>query len=468
MTGAARPLVQPEPPIDRFLSPFREFFASTTSSGILLILAAVVALVWANSPFADSYEALFDAPISIGAGDAMFTRSVHFWINDALMAVFFLLVGLEIKREVLIGELATVRTALLPVAAAFGGATLPALLFLGIAGSSAEARPGWGIPMATDIAFALGVLALLGSRVPFGLRVFLAALAIVDDLLAVIVIAVFYTADLSLGALAAAGVVVVALALANVLGVRRPIVYAALGVLLWVTVLASGVHATIAGVILALTIPARRRIDTPEFVGRARALLDRLDPAPADAAAAEAEKADEAASHDDQAALLELEDATEKVQAPMLRMEHALHPWVSFGIVPLFALANAGVRLPADPIGALGQPVVLGVGVGLIVGKLIGISLATWLVVRLGVAALPAGVAWRHVVGVAGLGGIGFTMSLFIAELAYGDGPLLALAKVGILLASIVSAGVGGTLLVLAGRRDRAERHRAERERAGA
>ena len=426
----------PQEPVDRLLAPFREFSAREASGGVLLMGAALIALVWANSPVADSYVSLWRTPVTIGIGDASLSKSLHLWINDGLMAIFFLVVGLEIKREVLVGELASPRRAILPIAAAVGGAVLPAILFLLIAGGNPEAARGWGVPMATDIAFALGVLALLGSRAPVGLKIFLTALAIVDDLLAVMVIALFYSSDISLTALAAAAVILVILVAVNRLGVRRPLVYALLGIGLWIAILQSGIHATIAGVLLAMNIPARTRIDPIDFLDRARGFIADFGRDVGD---------DPDAAH--HAALWELEDLTESAQAPMLRMEHALHPWVAFLIVPLFALSNAGVPLVGDPAAIATAPLVLGVIVGLIVGKQIGITLAAWLVVRSGLASLPHGVSWRHIYGAAWLGGIGFTMSLFVGDLAYGESPALALSKIGILAASVI-AGVGGYLIL--------------------
>jgi NhaA family Na+:H+ antiporter len=429
----------PAQPIDRALAPLRQFTANAASGGLLLMAAAVVALAWANSPFAASYTSVWETNLSVSVGGVGLSKPLILWINDGLMAIFFLVVGLEIKREVLVGELATVRRAALPIAAAAGGAVVPAVLYLVIAGGAGgEAARGWGIAMATDIAFALGVLALLGTRAPVALRVFLTALAIVDDLIAVLVIAIFYTDDLSGSALAAAGVILVLLVVANRLGVRRPLAYVVLGVLLWVAVLQSGVHATVAGVLLALTIPATVRLDGHAFAERARALIARVDHRPGDGGRRMR------SSH---AALWELEDLTEHAQSPMIRMEHALHPWVAFAIVPVFALANAGVRIDRDAVAVLGEPVFLGVLVGLVLGKQVGITLATWLVVRSGIAALPAGVGWRHIYGVAWLGGVGFTMSLFIAELAFETAESLALAKMAILAASVIAGVVGYALL---------------------
>jgi NhaA family Na+:H+ antiporter len=428
----------PAEPIDHILAPFREFTRSSASSGLLLMAAAVVAMALANSPWSTEWEALWEAELSISLGPLEISQSLLHWINDGLMAIFFLVVGLEIKREVLVGELASVRRATLPIVAAVGGATLPAVIFLAMVGGG-EAGRGWGIPMATDIAFALGVLAILGSRIPLGLRVFLAALAIVDDLLAVLVIAVFYTADLSLPALAAAGGILVALVAANLLGVRRPLVYGLLGIALWMAVFGSGIHATVAGVLLAFTIPSRTRLDSDAFVERARTIVDDFE--------GRTVGGEDASTEEHHAALWELEDAAEKAQAPMLSIEHTLQPWTAFLIVPLFALANAGVAIRGELAAIVVEPIFLGVLLGLVIGKQVGISLAAWAIVRLGLASLPDGVRWRHIYGAAWLGGIGFSMSLFIAGLAYGDGPMLTFAKVGILAASIV-AGVGGYLVL--------------------
>jgi NhaA family Na+:H+ antiporter len=426
------------PPIDRLLAPFREFASSSAASGVLLMVTAVIALVWANSPIASSYVSLWDTRLTIGVGDSVLSKTLLHWINDGLMAIFFLVVGLEIKREVLVGELASVRRAALPIAAALGGAVVPALIFLLIVGSGEAAR-GWAVPMATDIAFALGVLALVGDRIPVGLRVFMAALAIVDDLLAVVIVGLFYTSDVSVAALAAAAGCLAGLVGANLLGVRRPAVYGVLGLALWFAILQSGVHATVAGVLLAMTIPARTRLDSAEFAARARRIVDHL---------VRREDSDQPTTieeHHD--ALWELETITERAQAPMLRFEHALQPLVLFVIVPIFALANAGVVVGGDVVATLGDPVVLGIALGLIVGKQVGITMATLLVVRSGLASLPSGVTMRHVYGAAWLGGIGFTMSLFISDLAFGGGSVLALSKIGVLVASVV-AGVGGYLIL--------------------
>ncbi len=426
-----------QPPIRKVLYPLTAFLHTESAGGILLIFCAVIALVWANSPWADTYTALWAIKVTVGP----LTESLLHWINDGLMAIFFFVVGLEIKREVLVGELASPRQAALPIAAAIGGMVVPALLYIVINAGGAGGA-GWGIPMATDIAFSLGVLALLGSRVPTSLKIFLAALAIVDDLGAVLVIALFYTTNISWTALSVGIGLICILIAANLLRARHPLLYALLGTGLWIAFLQSGIHATIAGVILALTIPARTRVDTGEFLQRAEAALQEFDNA-----------GDEApnilTNGGQQAALRELADLSEGVQTPLQRLEHALHPWVAFLIVPLFALANAGVALTTGLRETIAEPVTIGVFIGLLFGKQIGVMLSAWVVTKLGFAELPEGVRWSHLYGVGWLAGIGFTMSLFIGSLAFGAGPLLDAAKVGILAASFIAGIVGWTILRL-------------------
>jgi Na+:H+ antiporter, NhaA family len=371
-----------------------EFFKTETTSGVVLMAAAVIALLWANVG-ADSYEAVWKTPVTIGTAALGLSKPLLLWINDGLMAIFFFLVGLEIKRETLRGELASPKRAALPVVAATGGMLVPALIYSLFNAGGPGAR-GWGIPMATDIAFALGALALLGGRVAPSLRVFLTAVAIADDLGAVLVIAIFYTSELAWVAAGVAALVLVLLALLNRLGVQRAAPYILLGVVLWVAVLKSGIHATIAGVLLAFAIPASATVP------RAEPLLTRL--------------------------------------------EHNLQPWVAFGIMPVFALANAGVRLSADVTSSLLDPIALGTIVGLVVGKQLGVAASSWAVVALGLATLPTRATWRQLYGVALLCGIGFTMSLFIATLALGDEHLNA-AKIGVLTGSLIS-GVAGYLVL--------------------
>ncbi len=425
--------------MERIVRPFQDFAAKASSGGVLLIIATVVALVWANSPLGASYGALWETKLTVGLGEFSLSKDLTHWINDGLMAVFFLVVGLEIKREVLVGELSSVRSAALPVAAAVGGAVVPALIYAAF-NAGTEGAAGWGIPMATDIAFALGVLALLGERVPLALKVFLTALAIADDIMAVLVIAFFYTSEISWNALGVGGLFLLALVAANLIGVGRTLVYAVLGIGLWLCFLLSGVHATVAGILLAFTVPASSFIDPGAFLERGRYVLDRFEQA--------GEKGEHVLTNDErQAALHALNRATYKLEPPLHELEHRLHPWVVFAIMPLFALANAGVELGGGIAGALTDPVSLGIVAGLILGKQLGVTLFAWLAVRTGLSELPRGVGWRHVYGAGWLAGIGFTMSLFITDLAFSDDALVDSAKLGILAASVIAGLAGWTIL---------------------
>ena len=428
-------------PIVKLARPFQEFAGRETSGGILLLACTVVALAWANSPWAHSYRDLWHTSFSIGFASLNLSKELHFWVNDALMAVFFFVVGLEIKREVLAGELASPRQAALPIIAALGGVLVPALIYSAFNANGPGAR-GWGIPMATDIAFVIGVMALLGDRVPLGLKVFLTALAIVDDIAAVLVIALFYTADLAWGALGIAALCLVLAFAANRLGVRHPLPYALIGVILWMTVLQSGVHPTLAGVLLAFMIPSRTAVNQRDFLQHGRAVLDHFEKA------AQTEPLDILSDIEQQIAVGALEDACEKVQPPLHRLEQALHPWVTFAIMPLFALANAGVSLSGDFWKVLAQPITIGVVLGLVLGKPIGVMLASWLAVRSGLACLPENVSWRHIHGAGWLAGIGFTMSLFMTGLAFTDDAHLTVAKLGILVASLCAGIVGSAILL--------------------
>jgi NhaA family Na+:H+ antiporter len=430
-----------ETPIVTFMRPFQEFAARETSGGIVLLICAVVALVWANSPWAPLYTALWHTKFTVGFGSLSLSNELHFLVNDALMAVFFFVVGLEIKREILAGELASPRQAALPILAAFGGVVVPALLYA-LLNADGPGAQGWGVPMATDIAFVIGVMALLGDRVPLGLKVFLTALAIADDIAAVLVIAVFYTANLAWGALGASALCLALALAANRLGLRHPLPYAVIGAVLWVTVLQSGIHATIAGVLLAFMIPSRTAVNHLEFLRHGRAVLDHFE------RTLEVEPRTTQSDVDLQASVEALEDSCEKVQPPLHRLEDALHPWVTFLIMPLFALANAGVVLTGDLRDAVTQPVTLGVVLGLVLGKPIGVTLAAWLAVRSGLASLPENVTWKHVHGAGWLAGIGFTMSLFMAGLAFTDDAHLSEAKLGILIASLCAGIIGSVILM--------------------
>ncbi|MDA0988995.1 MAG: Na+/H+ antiporter NhaA [Chloroflexi bacterium] len=413
----------------------QEFVHGQASSGIVLLASAVVALVWANSLWSDAYNDLWHTEISFQVGAFDLSKTLVHWINDGVMVVFFFVIGLEIKRELLIGELSSPKQMALPLIAAVGGMAVPAIIYTAFNFQS-QGSVGWGIPMATDIAFALGVLALLGSRVPLALKSFLVAVAIVDDIGAVLVIAIFYTEQISLVSLLIGLGILVILFVFNRVGVRHPLPYVLAGVFVWLAFLQSGVHATIAGVLLAATIPGRSRINTGEFLEIGREILDEYE------AAGDLGNA-VPVRQEQQVALQEMEKAITHVWMPLQRLEHALHPWVAFGIMPLFALANAGVSLGADFASSLLDPVSLGIISGLIIGKQIGITFAAWLAVRFELGVLPAGVTWPQIYAVAWLGGIGFTMSLFISTLAFGESSLLDVSKIGIITASILSGLVG-------------------------
>ena len=421
-------------PIEVITSPFVRFARMEAAGGILLLVSTFAALVWANSPWEQSYHAIWSTQVDVGFGRFFLSETRHQWINDGLMSVFFFLVGLEIKREVLIGELSTLKQAAFPLIAAVGGTIVPALVYISLNHGSI-AHKGWGIPMATDIAFALGVLALLGDRVPVSLKIFVTALAIVDDIIAVLVIALFYTAQIHFLSLAA-GLAGVALSFGlNLLGVRKPAVYAFLGLFVWGAVLKSGVHATVAGVMFAFTIPARTYIDRAHFLKQGRWLFDQFEAARPD-------------SFEEHASIHTLETQCELIQSPLHRIERSLQPWVAFVVMPVFAFSNAGVHVLGKVAAATTNPISLGVALGLFVGKPIGISLFAWLAAKAKVATQPNAVSWAQIFGGSWLCGIGFTMSLFIATLAFGEGALLDLSKIGTLAASVAAATCGSLFLL--------------------
>lgn len=424
------------------LHPIHAFLAAESAGGIILIISALTALAWANSPWAQGYHDFWHAKLSIAAGGFTHAMSLAHWVNDGLMVIFFLLVGLEIKREILIGELASPRRAALPIAGAIGGMALPALIYVALNAGGPGAR-GWAIPTATDIAFAVGVMALAGRAVPTSVKVFLLAVAIVDDLGAVAVIALFYTSEISTSALGVAGAFLLALVVLNILRVHRPLPYILLGLGLWAATLYSGIHATVAGVLLAFTIPATRQIEEASYLEYMRQMLSEFEH--------DATAVPEQITDDQSHALSAMEAASEAVQTPLARVEHAILKPVAFIIVPLFALANAGVDLRAGGGGTLESPVMWGVLLGLLIGKPVGVLLASWAVLKAGIAAMPEGATWRQITGVGVLCGIGFTMSLFVATLAFGEQPeLLAATKVGILVASAISGVVGGAIIASA------------------
>ncbi len=426
-----------KPPI---ISHFQEYLKGEDAGGILLISCTITALVLANSPWASAYTELWNTKLILGLGESKIEKPLLLWINEGLMAVFFFFVGLEIKREVLIGELSSLKKALFPIVTAFGGMIIPAAIFTALnAGKSGSA--GWGVPMATDIAFALGVLSLLGRRVPIVLKIFLTAVAIVDDLGAVLIIALFYSAEIAWLNLWIAGALLGLLVVINRIGVRNPLVYAIMGIGLWVVFLQSGIHATVAGVLLAMTIPASTPIDTQEFLYKSRSYLNAF------------ERAGQPGHHiltnkEQRAALQALETASLLVEPPLQRLQHTLHPWVSFVVMPLFALANAGIDLRVDLLSSLLNPISVGIILGLFLGKQLGIASFAWIFSRVGFISKPDRISWRHLYGAGVLCGIGFTMSLFIANLAYGAMPMLPVAKIGILVGSLLSALTGGLILI--------------------
>jgi Na+:H+ antiporter, NhaA family len=426
-TAQKRFLAQPRTMLERFVH-------SETSGSILLFGATVVALVWANSPWSSSYFAIWKLPLNLG-GRSLFSMDLHHWIDDGLMVLFFLVVGLEIKREIVKGELSSFRQAALPIMAALGGMILPALIYFALNRSGVGAR-GWGIPMATDIGFALGVLALLGKRIPSSLRVFMLALAIVDDVGAILVIAFFYTPQISISALAMAGGL---LALLVVIAIRRgPIsVYVIVGFFFWAAVLSSGVHATIAGVILGLVAPIKPKWRPEELADNAEPLLTtfRSQIASKDKLAAEA-------------TLTQMDQLLRGSDSLAERLERSIHPWVSFLILPLFALASAGVALSTEQLKlAILSPLALGVFLGLVVGKAVGIALFSFVAVRSKIAAMTEGLTWSGIVGVGILAGVGFTVALFISGLSFEDETLVATSKVAVIAASLAAGFIGYTYL---------------------
>jgi NhaA family Na+:H+ antiporter len=421
----------------RVLTPLEEFIHRQTTSGVLLMMCAVIALVVANSPWHEQYEHFLHTEIGINLGNNGFSLSIHHWINEALMAMFFFVMGLELKRELLVGELSSPKQALLPIMAAIGGMVVPAACYF-VFNQSGSGVNGWGIPMATDIAFAVGALSLLGSRIPKSLITFLIALAIVDDLGAVAVIAVFYTESIDLTALSYAAVCTGILVALNLGGIRRPLPYAAVGILLWAAMLASGIHATIAGVLVAFVIPIRPKFLAGQFVDRVKESALSMEQTVA-------ENPDIIHNNRFRALVTALGDGVHLAQAPAQRLEHSLHLPVAYLVIPIFALANAGIPVDFAAFAEyLKHPITLGVLAGLVIGKPLGIAGFTWLTVKMGWADLPEGLTMAHILGVGLLGGIGFTMSIFIADLGFAGMPLdLLMAKTGILLASAI-AGFGG------------------------
>ena len=416
--------------------PVQTFIHTEEVSGVILFATAVIAIFWSNSPWAESYFNLWETIVTLDLGVLSISEDLQHWVNDGLMVIFFFVVGLEVKRELVHGELSNPRRAALPMIAALGGMLLPLLIFLSLNVGGDGAR-GWGIPMATDIAFALGVLALLGRRIPVQARVFLLTLATVDDIGAILVIAVFYTESFSFQSLGIALLLLCLIIALQRAKVRSTPIYIFVGVLFWVAVLKSGVHATIAGVILGLLVRANPYFSRSTFVESVESLLNRCRNTIAEG------------DWDRSEVLLgQIEELVRDTEAPLERLERQVHPWVSYLVLPLFALANSGLTLSADVVrDAVSSPVTLGIVAGLLVGKFLGVVGFTWIAVRLQIASLSSQLTWRHIVGVGLLAGIGFTVSLFITGLAFEDPKLVLDAKLGVFVASIVSGIAGYTFL---------------------
>ena len=425
-------------PIDKVVQPIQSFIAQEKSGGLVLGLSVIVAMILANSPWAEEYHHFFEHKLGLYFdGGIALEYSIHHWINDGLMAIFFFVVGLELKREIVAGELSNPRKAMLPIFAAIGGMVVPALIYLSL-NPSGDAHHGWGIPMATDIAFALGVLYLLGNRIPLTLKVFLTALAIVDDLGAVLVIAFFYTSEISMVSLVFGLSFLLIMYVGNKLGIRSILFYGILGILgVWTSFLVSGVHATIAAVLAAFTIPADVKIRENYYIEKIQGYLNRfknLDP----------NNAISTLTNEQLHVLEKVKKATDHATPPLQKLEHAMHPFVTFVIIPIFALANASVSLIDIEFDQIFETnVALGVALGLLIGKVVGVVGFTWLAVKMKIAVFPDGMNLRNLFGLGLLASIGFTMSLFITSLAFRHPEYMTQAKIGIFTASIVGGILG-------------------------
>ena len=424
--------------IEKIMAPVSRFIHLEYTSGIVLLISVVVAILWANSPYHEFYEHLWHINFSIGFDDSILSHPLHIWINDGLMAIFFFVIGLELKREFMEGELSSLQKASLPMTAALGGMLVPAIIYYAINYGTDAAR-GWGIPMATDIAFALALLSMASKHIPSSVKVFLSALAVADDLGAVLVIAFFYTAEINFIALAIGGGFLLLLIIGNLIGIRSSLFYLIIGLGVWTGFLLSGVHATIAGVLVAFTIPAVTKIDEEIYSSNLRKLSYDFQ--------VDIPERGRLITPKQNRTIQKVKTLSMAAETPLQTIEHALHPWVAFGIMPLFALANAGIVINSDFFSSIVNPVSIGVAAGLIVGKFVGILLFCWVMVSLGFARLPEQANWKHIAGVALLAGIGFTMSLFISGLAFKNPSFIDQAKYGILIASVF-AGIMGTIVL--------------------
>ncbi|NOU41799.1 MAG: Na+/H+ antiporter NhaA [Methylotenera sp.] len=432
----------------RVATPFEAFIHGQTASGLLLIGATIIALILANTALADAYQHLIHTVVSVNVASWGINMSLHHWVNDGLMALFFFVVGMELKREILVGELSNLRQAALPIIAAIGGMIVPALIYVAF-NPTGDAARGWGIPMATDIAFAVGALVLLANRVPKALITFLAALAIADDLGAVLVIAIFYTQTLSIYWLGVAALLVAILFTFNFSGIRNAIPYFIIAVLLWYALLQSGVHATIAGVLGAFTVPARSKYDPTLFIAYIKDQMARFT-------SSQKQGGNVMTNHQLHSAVQMLDKSVQGVQTPLQRLEHIWHLPVAFIVIPIFALFNAGIPLQMGSLSeTFTHPVMLGVTLGLLLGKFIGITGACWLALRFGIGQLPRGTRFSQIAAVSVLAGIGFTMSIFIAELGFSSNhaDYLLMAKTGVITASLIAGLVGYTWMYYLGRK---------------
>ena len=431
------------------LAPYQQFINIEALSGIVLFICSAIALILANSSLSENFEHLWHTEIGFSIGTFEVHHSLHHWINDGLMAVFFFVIGLEIKRELLTGELSSKEKVMLPVLAAAGGAVIPALIFVAFNYGS-DGVHGWGIPMATDIAFVLGIIALLGKRVPASIKIFVLAFAIIDDLIAILVIAIFYTAEINwvslffgVGLLASAFVL-------KKLGFYNTVVLLILGIISWFAFSASGIHPTIAGVIIAMTVPSLRKTSKDEYPDKVSSLLTAYN---------ETGSETKLEKKQQQVIINEIEEVSASTESPLYKLEHILHPISSFVIMPVFALANAGIAVDATMFSSLTHPVSFGIIAALFIGKPVGICLSIWVGIKLKIATLPTGANWKHILAMASLGGMGFTLSLFISVLAFKDAQLLSYAKIGVLAGSLISIIAGITLFMLNNKSNAAAEH---------
>ncbi|NQY99262.1 MAG: Na+/H+ antiporter NhaA [Bdellovibrionales bacterium] len=429
----------PEKVVTKIVSPMNRFLQKDASSGILLMVATAVAMIWANSPFFHSYDHMLHMNVGFTIGGYDVVKTLHHWVNDGLMVIFFFVVGLEIKRELMVGELSTPKKAALPMFAALGGMIIPAIIYTAF-NIGGPGQNGWGIPMATDIAFAVGILTLMSKRCPLALKIFLLALAIVDDLGAVLVIALFYTEEIVRNALIAATLGIFVTLFLQFAGVRKVGIYWILGAIVWFAVLKSGVHATVAGVILGLMTPVAPLFDIKRIPEKFKSLVDSISDG-----ITNADKSYKKLDHHTLHHMEELQAVVTESRSPLDRLIHMLHPWVSFFIMPVFALFNAGVRIQDGfDFGAfVSEPIAIGVILGLLIGKPVGVVAFSFLATKLKLAELPAGVGWIHMLAAGFLAGIGFTMALFVGNLALKNPDLEMYSKLGILVASTLAALAG-------------------------